>query len=163
MKLYRAIFIVSVLGLSVSAYAVDVKTVSASSYDQKSNHTPANLIDGNTSTRWAASGKNNWVLFEFKQEEKIDNIAINSFKSKERLLSFSISYSLDGNQWVDIPGKYQTTAIENKLAEKFVFSHPITAKYIRLNTFGTNYNNWSAINDVDFNSTSLLPTQKVIL
>ncbi|WP_392563543.1 discoidin domain-containing protein [Orbus wheelerorum] len=163
MKLCCAIFTIGILGLSVAVYAADINKVSASNYDQKNNHNPANLVDSNTSTRWASSGKHNWVLFEFKAIEKIDNIVINSFKSKDRTLFFSVSYSLDGRTWVDISKQYQTTLIDDKLAEKFAFSKPIKAKYIRLNTFGTNYNNWSAINEISFNDVSVLPTQNIIL
>lgn len=161
MKLYRSALVAGLLGLSISGYAADIKNVTASSFDQASGHAPKNLIDNNVSTRWAASGKNNWVLVEFTKEDKITNIVINAFKSEERLLTFSISYSSDGKTWTDIPGQYETSAVGNKLAEKFIFDKPIKAKYIRLNTFGTNVNNWSAINELSFNSSEQLPTQQI--
>lgn len=163
MKLYKTLLTLALLGLSINAYSIDIKRIDASNYDKKNGHVPANLLDNNNSTRWAAAGKNNWLLIEFNHEEKIDNMVINAFKSKERFLSFSLSYSLDNKTWITIPGQFQTASVDDKLGEKFIFSKPITAKYLRLNTFGTNYNNWSAINELSFNSSAQLPTQTITL
>ncbi len=161
MKLTKIVLISALFGLSMQAYGLEIKAISASDYDKKSDHAPSHLIDHNPATRWAASGKNNWVLVEFTQQEKISNLVINAFKSKERLLSFSIAYSLDGQTWTDIPERFQTSPLDNKQAEKFVFSTPINAKFVRINTFGTDKNNWSAINELDFNVADSLPTQQI--
>lgn len=161
MKLTRIIPFIALLGLVFNAYAVTVNNVTASGYDEKNGHKPEYAIDGNLSTRWAAQGNETWIAIEFDKVEDIQNIVIKPFKPAERSLSFTISYSDNGKKWTDMDGKYQTALIDSKLGEKFVFVKPIKAKYIRLNTLGTNINTWSAILELDFNSGEALPSQSV--
>lgn len=143
---------------SLTAQAVQVVNVTASGYDADKGHTPANIADGNVKTRWAANG-DAWVQLELDQAQSIENIVLVPFKADERRLKFSVSYSADGKSWTKLAENLVTSTSASS-GEKFTFP-AVNARFIKLDTFGTDVNKWSAINEVSFNSTAPLPTQEV--
>lgn len=156
-KQILATFLLSSL-FCASGYAAQVVAVTASGYDSVKGHVPANIIDGNVKTRWAASGES-WIQLELDKSQSIENILIVPFKSSERKLKFSIFYSKDGKSWQPLAKGLETsTAAKN--GEKLTFS-PVTAKYIKLETFGTDVNNWSGINEVAINSAAEVPSRVI--
>lgn len=162
MKL-KLVTLAALMSLSLGSYAVTVQNVTASDYDTKNGHKPSHVVDDSNSTRWAAQGKETWISVEFKQPETIKNFVLTSFKSSDRKLKFSVSYSLDGKAWENAGGQYETTLIDDKTGEQFNFKKPIKAKFVRLNTFGTDVNKWSAILKVEFNqeNNAAVPAQTI--
>lgn len=126
-----------------AAQAAQVVNVTASGYDADKGHTPANIADGNVKTHWAANG-DAWVQLELDQAQSIENIVLVPFKAYERRLKFSVSYSADGKSWTSLADNLQTSNNATN-GEKFTFP-AIDARFIRLDTFGTDVNKWSAIN-----------------
>lgn len=161
MKLIKLIPLAALLCLSASVFSAEIVNVTASTFDEDKGHEPKNIADGSTSTRWAGQGKATWIAVELKKNEQINNFVLVPFKSADRSLTFSVSYSDNGTTWTDVGGQLQTSLIEGKKGEKFVFAKPIQAKFIRLNTFGTNVNKWSAINEIIFNSDADIPKQLI--
>ncbi|CCV59709.1 discoidin domain-containing protein [Yersinia enterocolitica] len=140
-----------------SGYAAQIVAVTASGYDSEKGHVPANVADGDVKTRWAAFGES-WVQLEL-DEQSIENILIVPFKPTERKLKFSIFYSNDGKNWQPLAEGLETSSAD-KNGEKLTFT-PVTAKYIKLDTFGTDVNNWSAINEIAINSAAALPSRAI--
>ena len=158
MKKY-ALVAAGLFGLfSLTAQAAQVVNVTASGYDSDKGHTPANIADGNIKTRWAANGEA-WVQLELDKAQSIENIVLVPFKADERRLKFSVSYSEDGKNWTKLADNLVTSANATN-GEKFTFP-AVNARFIKLDTFGTDVNKWSAINEVSFNSAAPLPTQAV--
>lgn len=141
-----------------AAQAAQVVKITASGYDSDKGHTPANIADGNVKTRWAVNG-DGWVQLELDKAQSIENIVLVPFKADERRLKFSMSYSEDGKSWTKLADNLVTSASATN-GEKFTFP-AVNARFIKLDTFGTDVNKWSAINEVGFNSTAPLPTQAV--
>ncbi|UXD23049.1 Putative exported protein precursor [Yersinia enterocolitica] len=141
-----------------SGYAAQIVAVTASGYDSEKGHVPANVADGDVKTRWAASGES-WVQLELDKEQSIENILIVPFKPTERKLKFSIFYSNDGKNWQPLAEGLETSSAD-KNGEKLTFT-PVTARYIKLDTFGTDVNNWSAINEIAINSAAALPSRAI--
>lgn len=141
-----------------SGYAAQIVAVTASGYDSDKGHVPANIADGDIKTRWAANGES-WIQLELDKEQSIENILILPFKPTERKLKFSISYSSDGKSWSPLAEGLETSTA-NANGEILTFA-PINARYIKLNTFGTDLNKWSAINEVAINSTATLPHRAI--
>lgn len=81
------------------------------------------------------------------------------FKATERKLKFAIAYSTDGKTWQSLAEGLETITADKK-GEKLTFS-PINAKYIKLETFGTDVNKWSAINEVAINSLATVPSRAI--
>lgn len=139
-----------------SAHAAQVVNVTASGYDSDKGHTPANIADGDVKTRWAVNG-DGWVQLELDKAQSIENFVLVPFKAAERRLKFSVSYSADGKSWTRLADNLVTSDSAGK-GEKFTFP-AINARFIKLDTFGTDVNKWSAINEIGFNSTAQVPTQ----
>lgn len=141
-----------------AAQAAQVVNVTASGYDADKGHTPANIADGNVKTRWAVNG-DGWVQLELDKAESIENIVLVPFKAEERRLKFSLSWSADGKSWTRIADNLVTSSNASG-GEKFTFP-AVNARFIKLDTFGTDVNKWSAISEISFNSAAQLPTQAV--
>lgn len=158
MKKY-ALVTACVFGLfSLSATAAQVTNVTASGYDSDKGHTPANIADGNNKTRWAVNGEG-WVQLELDKAQSIENFVLVPFKADERKLKFSVSYSTDGKSWTKLADNL-VTSNDAKEGEKFTFP-AVNARFIKLDTFGTDTNKWSAINEVTFNSAAQVPTRAI--
>lgn len=143
---------------SLAAQAAQIVNVTASGYDTDKGHTPANIADGNVKTRWAVNGEG-WVQLELDKAQSVENIMLVPFKAEERKLKFSIAYSTDGKSWTKLADNL-VTASDAKDGEKFTFP-AVTARFIKLETFGTDVNKWSAINEVSINSAAQVPTKAV--
>ncbi|MEF9676991.1 discoidin domain-containing protein [Pectobacterium aroidearum] len=143
---------------SLSAYAVQVTAVTASAYDSDKGHKPANIADGDVKTRWAANGES-WVQLELDKEQSVENFVLVPFKADERKLKFSVSYSSDGKTWKKLADNLVTSS-NAKDGEKFTFP-AVKAKFFKLDTFGTDVNKWSAINEISFNSAAQVPAQAI--
>lgn len=144
--------------LSLGTQAAQITNVTASGYDSEKGHTPANIADGNVKTRWAVNG-DGWVQLELDKVQSVENILLVPFKAEERRLKFAIAYSADGKSWSTLASNLMTSS-NAKDGEKFTFP-AINARFIKLDTFGTDTNKWSAINEVSINSTAQVPTQAV--
>ncbi|MEH0833184.1 discoidin domain-containing protein [Pectobacterium cacticida] len=143
---------------SLSAYAVQITSVTASGYDSDKGHTPANIADGDVKTRWAVNGEG-WIQLALDKTQSIENFVLVPFKADERKLKFSVSYSTDGKSWQKLADNL-VTSHEAKGGEKFTFP-AVNAKFFKLETFGTDVNKWSAINEISFNSAAQVPTQAI--
>ncbi|MGP2427837.1 discoidin domain-containing protein [Yersinia sp. 2538 StPb PI] len=156
----KQVLVTLVLGslFCASGYAAQIVAVTASGYDSEKGHVPANIADGDVKTRWAASG-DSWIQLELDKAQSIENILVVPFKPTERKLKFSIAYSSDGKSWQPLAQGLETSTA-NKSGEKLTFT-PVTAKYIKLDTFGTDINKWSAINEVAINSAATAPTRAI--
>lgn len=143
---------------SLSTHAVQITNVTASGYDADKGHTPANIADGDVKTRWAVNGEG-WVQLELDKAQSVENILLVPFKAEERKLKFSIAYSADGKSWTPLASNLMTSN-NAKQGEKFTFP-AVNARFIKLETFGTDVNKWSAISEVSINSAAQVPTQSV--
>lgn len=145
---------------SSTVLANNVESVTASGFDEKNNHRPENMIDDNVKTRWAVNGKEHSAVLKLKSEMTIDNIALVPFKPAERQLKFDLLTSIDNSQWTPLAQGIETSGKYDK-GEKFILKTPRKARYIKINVYGTNVNKWSALQEIDVNSTAPLPETKL--
>lgn len=150
---------VSALMIAGMSHAAQIKGVTASGYDEANGHKPMNAVDGNEKTRWAAQGKETWIILELAQNEKIENIVLVPFRETERSLKFSLYASEDQKNWRKI-GENLSTSKAYAAGEKFTF--PTTAaRYIKVVTNGTDVNNWSAVNEILINGGAAYPATAI--
>lgn len=151
MKRMKMLTIV-VTGLLFSSLtqAALVHQVTASGFDAANGNTIANITDSNPKTRWAIPSSG-WIELELTNKTELSNFLIIPFKGDERQLKFDVVYSNDHVNWTQLTQKISTDA-DSKNGELFTFK-PIRAKYVKFNVYGTNVNHWSAINEIEFNST----------
>lgn len=152
----KCAFLLSLVTFGASATVVT--HVTASGYDEKNGHLPQNAIDGSVKTRWAVNG-DGWLQLALAPGAEINNVVIVPFKAAERRLRFSLYWSADGQQWQPL-AQQQVTASDAPLGQKWVFS-PVAASFLKIETFGTDVNKWSAINEVRINDDAPLPAVNV--
>lgn len=138
------------------AFANNFESVSATGFDEDKNHRPENMIDGNIKTRWAVNGLGNSATLKLKSDMKISNIVLIPFKPTERRLKFDLSTSTDNSTWTPLASGLETSDKYDK-GEKFVLKTPRDARYLKIDVNGTNANKWSALIEVDVNSSEALP------
>ena len=151
-RAWLGLLIFMAAGLSQAA---QIKGVTTSGYDEVNGHKAANAIDGNDKTRWAAQGKETWIVVELSQSEKVENVVLVPFREAERSLKFSLYASDNQKDWRKI-GENLTTSKAYNAGERFTFP-AVGARYIKVVTNGTDVNNWSAINEILINGGSQYP------
>lgn len=152
----KCAFLLSLVTFDASATVVT--HITASGYDEKNGHLPQNAIDGSVKTRWAVNG-DGWLQLALAPGAEINNVVIVPFKAAERRLRFSLYWSADGQRWQPL-AQQQVTASDAPLGQKWVFS-PVAASFLKIETFGTDVNKWSAINEVRINDDAPLPAVNV--
>lgn len=152
---YNVLTGILIFTLAGFAQAAQIKGATASGFDEAKGHTAANAVDGNLKTRWAAQGKENWIVVELTQSEKVENVVLVPFRETERSLKFSLYASEDQKEWQKI-GENLTTSKSYSAGERFTFP-AVTARYIKVATYGTDVNNWSAINEILINGDAQYP------
>ncbi len=152
----KCAFLLSLVTFGASATVVT--HVTASGYDEKNGHLPQNAIDGSVKTRWAVNG-DGWLQLALAPGAEINNVVIVPFKAAERRLRFSLYWSADGQRWQPL-AQQQVTASDAPLGQKWVFS-PVAVSFLKIETFGTDVNKWSAINEVRINDDAPLPAVNV--
>lgn len=117
-----------------------------SSSIQEPENPPENTIDGDLSTRFAASGGGEWIQYDLGAVTTVDHLSIAWMNGDERVYTFKISVSEDGLAWTDVfDGK--TSGTTNDL-ETHTFP-ACSARYIRITGFGNTVNSWNSITEVE--------------
>lgn len=119
--------------------------VSASS--AQSPNYPANTLDKNFETRWAAEGEQ-WIMYTFKDVRQIDCVKIAFWRaSEERKAIFDIYAGNDINNLQKVfSGK---SSFSDEELESFNFEKT-NAKYLKIVCHGNTQNKWNSILEVEF-------------
>ena len=111
-------------------------------------HRPENVTDGNLTTRWSAEGANAQLLInKGGLTEKISGVAIAFMKGDSRRYSISVEISNDGEIFQEVLPKTLSSG-RTLEAEFFVFSEPVTGRFVRITGYGNNENGWTSITEV---------------
>lgn len=110
---------------------LDVYGVEASGND---GNLEAGAVDLDINTRWSAYGANTLTL-DLGSVKTVEGVAIAMWKGNERIYPFLIEYSTDGVEWKTALEKTQNTG-ESAEFEKYMFTAPVEAQYIRYNGDG---------------------------
>lgn len=113
---------------------------------QEPENPPENTIDGDLSTRFAASGAGEWIQYDLGAVTTVDKLSIAWMNGDERVYTFKITVSEDGLSWTDVyDGK--TSGTTNELETHTFPAH--SARYIRITGFGNTVNTWNSITEVE--------------
>lgn len=127
--------------VDVTGYSeLKISGVSATADD---GNVPSNTIDGDTTTRWSASGEHS-ITFTLDKEKTAKAIAI-YFNSSNRHEYFDLEVSLDGKTW-------ETAGVDLESAMKKGFQYfdlgERKVKYVRYKGYGNNTNLWNSLAEV---------------
>jgi hypothetical protein len=125
--------IVAINGVGEKYYKnqLDVYGVEASDND---GNLETGAVDLDMATRWSSYGKSTLTL-DLGSVKSVEGVAIAMWKGNERIYPFEIEYSKDGKTWETALAKTQNTG-ESDSFEKYMFTAPVDAQYIRYNGDG---------------------------
>ena len=106
---------------------------------------PNNLIDGDLSTRWSASGDNSYAVLDYGQVSEFDAVRIAFSKGNERASTFDILVSEDGNTWTTVLEGSTSSGLINSI-ERFPFAS-VKARYIKYVGHGNTKNMWNSVTE----------------
>ena len=119
------------------------KGITASGSD--SINLPSHAIDQNLNTRWSNLGLGSWIQIDMGQENVICNVGINWHRGNERVNTFVISISKDGNAFTNaFSGKSDGTS----LTEQKYDLQSSTGRYVRVQVNGNTQSNWISISEI---------------
>src|SRR6478672_1350577 len=110
----------------------------------------SSAVDNSLGTRWSNQGIGSWIRLDLGSEKTVCSVDVNWFKGNERVNSFDVLVSNDGNTFTKIfSGKSSgtTTATEK-------YNVPDTkGRFVRITFTGNTVNDWVSINEIDVFST----------
>ena len=150
-KYYNLIDIeLPVADYSLSESYAGVKNVTDDGGEIDGGNVPANAVDGDGDTLWAALGKGRYIDIELDGFYTIDRAEILFNPNGNRTAKFKIQISGDGVHYTTVLSDESDGALEDVAWEKYGFSAPVTAKYIRYIGNGSNISDWNGIKEIRF-------------
>lgn len=128
------------------------KTVTVSSF--QSGNTAANVVDGNTGTRWCAVNGNvpQWLLVDLGAVYSITNSEV--MWERNAVYKYQIETSVDQNTWTLKVDKNQNTSSQQTFYDQL----SATARYVRITATGVPSGVWASIYEFRiFGSTNVPP------
>ncbi|NLB81760.1 MAG: hypothetical protein GX800_09185 [Clostridiaceae bacterium] len=109
-----------------------------------------NSIDGNFDTIWAALGKGRYVDYKLDKSYLIKNAEVLFNPNGSRNAEFDIMVSQDGINFTMVYSGKSDGSIEKPIWEKFEFTKPVSARFVRYVANGSNISEWNAIKEIRF-------------
>jgi uncharacterized repeat protein (TIGR02059 family) len=138
---------VSVLPYKPELTSVRITNIRAS--DFQSPDYPANIIDGNTLTKWSSKGDNKWIRLKFALPFKISHIEVAFLNGQQFESYFDIHVSRDSITWEPV----LTNIIScNFSGEKQIFDFPAEKNnteylFLKYVGYGNSLNEWNNISE----------------
>ena len=107
---------------------------------------PANVLDGDTATRWSASGDGQWIQFCLDNIVSVSAVKIAFYNGDSRISTFDILAGNDGINFTTVAAGLTSSGTSRTL-QTFSFT-PVSAKYIRIVGHGNNVNAWNSFTEV---------------
>ena len=105
---------------------------------------PSNAVDNNTNTLWSNFGLGSWIQIDLGEKKIVCGIGVNWYSGNTRIVSFDVSLSDDGNNFVKVfSGNSGKTLSE----ENYNFSQE-SARYVRVTVTKNTQNNWASISEL---------------
>src|SRR5918996_1435970 len=113
---------------------------------------PPNVLDNNLDTRWSHEGIGSWFQADLGAKKIICSMDIAWYRGDERSYKFAISISNDGSNFINVYSG--TSSGETLSAERYAFSDPSAARYLKITISGNtdddiDLKDWAAITEID--------------
>jgi len=115
----------------------------ASSYDPV-NGVPKHAVDGDLSTRWAASGAGQSLTLDWGSRKTVKQLRIAFYQGTARVYTFSVLSSDDNRSFLSL-GNFKSSGRTNELE---TFGVTTTGRYLRIVGYGNTVNGWTSLNEV---------------
>lgn len=125
--------------LPPSSLMPDVK---ASGFQQ--GNPPANVIDGNLSTRWSQEGLNQWIQLDLTTSITLDRVQLAFYQGSSRFSKFDLAVSTDGITWEQVFSGQSSGGTDG--LETFTFPAR-SIRHVRYNGRGNSQSNWNSVTE----------------
>ncbi len=122
----------------------EIKGVQASSIPEELN-VPENTFDGNSVTKWAAEGENEWIIWDLGEVKPVNSVALAFMSGDKRQAKITIEISEDGDVFRPVFEGLSSGKTAN--LESFSFEEE-NARYIKLISNGNTANKWISLTEV---------------
>ncbi len=136
---------------TIEAGTTDVKfSIPASAVTASANdgNLPANVVDGNLSTRWSASGDPQWIQFNLGGAKRVAFVKIAFYNGAARSSRFDVQTSTDGVTWANARTGVSSNGTSAAL-ETFDFPDIDPANFVRIVGHGNTVNAWNSYAEVE--------------
>ena len=127
---------------------LSIAGVSASSDDGDG---PANVLDGDLSTRWSALGVGEWIAFELSGTATVESLKIAWYRGNRRSTSFRVEASQDGATWATL---YEGASSGATAGLETYDVADAAARHVRVVGLGNSANDWNSITELEIYGTS---------
>ena len=120
-----------------------ITSVTASGDD---GNVPANVIDGDPTTRWSEDGVGSWIRADHGVSVPTCGVRIAWYRGNQRRSHFAVAVSGDGAAWQTVhlgDSSGTTTALET-----YAFAE-VDARYVRITVNGNTSNDWASITELE--------------
>ncbi len=125
---------------SIICAGLPVSAITASADDGV--NIPSSAIDRNINTRWSNLGLKSWIQVDLGQVNTICSLGVNWHRGNERVNSFVISVSTDGNVFTNV---FSGNSDGGSLTEQNYNFQAKTGRFVRVTVTGNTQNNWVSI------------------
>ncbi|CAB1117755.1 unnamed protein product [Ectocarpus sp. CCAP 1310/34] len=137
------------LGDCASVAAVGKTSVQHPDYADESTSVE-NLFDGNVDSYYSVHRESTYIILELEDEVEVNGVAIGFFMKaaeEERIQTFDVAVrSANDEDWTTVISRKESSG--EMTIQTFPFSSR-TALYVRFETHGNSFNNWSAFTELE--------------
>lgn len=139
---------ITVLPYKPQLSAARITTIEAS--DSQSPNLPANIIDGNTSTKWSSNGDKKWLIVKFSQPFKISHLVLGFLPGQKYESIFDVYASKDKLTWEPILTNVSSCGFSG---ERQIFDFPVLNStmdflYLKYVGHGNTLDKWNNISEL---------------
>jgi poly(beta-D-mannuronate) lyase len=142
----------SAIGSTNVKLSVPGTSVLASAND---GNEPANVVDGNLTSRWSANGDGQWIRFDLGSNKRIAHIKIAFLNGDTRTSTFDVQTSVDEVNYTTVQSNVSSSL--NTALQSFHFPDVKAARYVRIVGHGNSVNTWNSYTEVEIHGSDVIP------
>ena len=132
----------TVQAASSSCTATPIQAIRASGDD---GNIPANVLDGDLSSRWSSQPLPAWALADLGSVQPMCGVSIAWYKGDGRIITFAVQLSTNGERYQQV---YVGTSSGTTSSIETATFAPSSARYVRIVVTGNSHNNWASITEL---------------
>lgn len=128
--------------LAPAGSPLPVTRVSASADD---GHVPANVLDGDLTTRWSAQGDGQWLQVDLGSQRTVSKVSVAGHLGDQRAARFDLQASRDGLTWSTLARELSSAST----TRPETYDVPDTAaRYVRYVGHGATGTTWNSVTEL---------------
>ncbi|CAM9406766.1 unnamed protein product, partial [Hapterophycus canaliculatus] len=140
-------------GMGECNTVVAVSKVKADHWDDRDTNTdPDAMFDGDLDTHFSVNRESTYHILELAEETEIHGISIGffmKFEEEKRIQTFDVAVRAnDESDYTTVISRKESSG-EMGVMEHFEFTSPVKAQYVKVESHGNTFNNWTAFTELE--------------